>query len=94
MLTRRIRDDDLIRIRYYGRKVKGLGAAEEHGRIGVRVSPSAFDVLAPVFKKFQVLGNVGALTTTLLSLVYCPSYANFATQLTLDSLTLELLPSR
>lgn len=78
-------------MRYYGRKVKGLGAAEHHDLVhpGLRVHPNVFQVLAPFFQKFQILCNVSALTTTLLSLYYL-DYASIVMHLSLDSLTLEL----
>jgi len=48
---RQIYDDDLIRIRFYGRKVKGLGAAEPVEMMLMRVHPSVLQVPAPFLKK-------------------------------------------
>jgi len=86
-----IYDDDLIRIRYYGHKVKGLGDAKHHTMIQDEINPGAFQVLAPFFERFQVLDNLRALTTPLDSLVCGPYYLSIIMQPNTKSLTLELL---
>ena len=77
---------------WYVRKVNRLGSVEYHAVMHENTDPGAFQVLAPFFEKFQVLGNLSELTTRLASLRRGPYYSTIVLQPNVESISLTLEP--
>ena len=54
------------------------------------IDPGVFQAFAPSFEKFQVLGNLRALTAPLASLVRAPHYSSLVIQPNVESISLTL----